>query len=220
LLKYNRVHDVSYNAVCRGEGMAQQRRRGNELKEAIYLCAIELLEDEGYKAITFQNIAKKAQTSRSVLYRSWPSPFILLYEAVRWKTFQDENESIRETHYDTGSLRGDFIQLCQHWVKRSLAFSPEFIKGFLSELVENPDAAQLSEKITASNLLVVDKIIQRAAVRGEINGEVSDLVKLLPFEVLRYHLVFRHNKVNDRFIEQFVDDVMLPAMTKGVRAKD
>jgi hypothetical protein len=195
--------------------MAQQRRRGNELKEAIYLSAIELLENEGYKAITFQNIAKKAQTSRSVLYRSWPSPFILLYEAVRWKTFQGGNGSIRDANYDTGSLRGDLIELCQHWVKNSLNFSSEFMKGFLSELIENPNVAHLSEKITVSNLLVIEKIIERATIRGEIKYEVSDMVKLLPFEVLRYHLVFKNDKIDDQFIEQLVDEVMIPAMTKG-----
>lgn len=195
--------------------MVRQRRRGNELKEAIYLSAIELLENEGYKAITFQNIAKKAQTSRSVLYRSWPSPFILLHEAIRWKTFQDGNNSIRDSNFDTGSLRGDLIELCQHWVKNSLAFSSEFMKGFLSELIENPDVAHLSEKITVSNLLVIEKIIERATIRGEIKHEVSNMVKLLPFEVLRYHFVFMNDKIDDRFIEQLVDDVMLPAMTKG-----
>jgi AcrR family transcriptional regulator len=195
--------------------MAQQRRRGNELKEAIYLSAIELLENEGYKAITFQNIAKKAQTSRSVLYRSWSSPFILLYEAVRWKTFQEGGGSIRHANFDTGGLRGDLIELCLHWVKNSLVFSSEFMKGFLCELIENPDVAQLAEKINESNLQVIGKIIERATIRGEIKNEVSDMVKLLPFEVLRYHLVFMNDKVDERFIEQLVDEIMLPAMTKG-----
>lgn len=195
--------------------MTQQRRRGNKLKEAIYLSALEILEKEGYKAITFQNIAKRAQTSRSVLYRSWPSPFILLYEAVRWKTFQDGNGSIGDANYDTGSLRGDLIELCQHWVKNSLVFSSEFMKGFLSELIENPDVAHLSEKIAESNLQVIEKIIECATLRGEIKDEVSDMVKLLPFEVLRYHLVFMNDKIDDQFIEQLVDDVLLPAMTKG-----
>ncbi|WP_042374894.1 TetR/AcrR family transcriptional regulator [Neobacillus jeddahensis] len=200
--------------------MAQQRRRGNELKEAIYLSAIELLETEGYKAITFQNIAKAAQTSRSVLYRAWPSPFLLLYEAVKWKTFQDGNGSIWSSNYNSGSLRGDLIALCQHFVKNSLAFSAEFLKGFLNELIENPEVVHLSEKITVSNLQVMGKIIERANLRGEIKHEVSDMVKLLPFEVLRYHLVFmKDDEVDDPFIEQLVDDVMLPAMTKGNSAK-
>lgn len=200
--------------------MAQQRRRGNELKEAIYLSALEILEKEGYKAITFQNIAQAAQTSRSVLYRAWSSPFILLYEAVRWKTFQNESGSIRDANYDTGSLRGDLIELCQHWVKNSLAFSSEFLKGFLFELIENPDVVYLSEKIEESNLQVIGKIIERAAVRGEIKDKISDMVKLLPFEVLRYHFVFKNGKVDGQFIEQLVDDVLLPAMTKGNNVED
>jgi len=195
--------------------MAQQRRRGKELKEAIYLSAIDILETEGYKAITFQNIAKRAQTSRSVLYRAWSSPFFLLYEAVRWKTFQNGNVSTGDASFDTGSLRGDLIALCQYFVNNSLAFSSEFLKVFLHEIIENPEMIHLSEKLTASNLLVIGKIIDRAVIRGEIKHEVSNLVKLLPFEVLRYHLVFmKDDEVDDEFIEQLVDDVMLPAMTK------
>ncbi|WML38114.1 TetR/AcrR family transcriptional regulator [Neobacillus sp. OS1-2] len=195
--------------------MVQQRRRGNELKEAIYISAIELLESEGYKAITFQNIAKKAQTSRSVLYRSWSSPFIILYEAVRWKTFQDGNGSVGNASFDTGSLRGDLLALCQHWVRNSLAFSSEFLKGFLTEIIENPEFTYLSEKVTVSNLLVIEKIIERASIRGEIKHEVSNMVKLLPFEILRYHLVFMKDAVDDPFIKQLVDHVLLPAMTNG-----
>lgn len=195
--------------------MAQHRRRGNELKEAIYLSAIEILENEGYKAITFQNIAQAAQTSRSVLYRAWPSPFLLLYEAVRWKISQEGNGSIWGSDYNSGSLRGDLIAVCQHFVKNSLAFSSEFLKGFLNELIENPEVTHLSERIAVSNLQVIGKIIERATIRGEIKNEVSDMVKLLPFEVLRYHLVFMNDKIDDRFIEELVDNIMLPAMTKG-----
>lgn len=194
--------------------LAQQRRRGKELKEAIYLSALEILENEGYKAISFQNIAKKAQTSRSVLYRSWSSPFILLYEAVRWKTIEKGNGSIGEANIDTGSLRGDLIAVCHHFVKNSQAFSTEFLKVFLNEMIENPEIAHLSEKVKISNLLVIGKIIERAIIRGEIKHEVSNLVKLLPFEVLRYHIVFMKDGVDDSFIEQLVDHVMLPAMTK------
>lgn len=195
--------------------MAQQRRRGNKLKEAIYVSAIEILENEGYKAITFQNIAKKAQTSRSVLYRSWSTPFLLLYEAVRWKTIQNGKGSIGDASYDTGSLRGDLIALCQYFVKHAQTFSSEFLKVFLNEMLENEEVANLSEQVTVSNMLVIEKIIERATIRGEIKHGVSDMVKLLPFEILRYHLVFMKDKVDEPFIEQLVDDVMLPAVTKG-----
>lgn len=130
-------------------------------------------------------------------------------------TRMDGKGSIGDASYDTGSLRGDLIALCQHFVKNSQTFSSEFLKGFLNEMIENPEIAHLSEKGTVSNLLVIGKIIERAIIRGEIKHEVSDLVKLLPFEVLRYHIVFMKDKVDDLFIEQLVDHVMLPAMAKG-----
>jgi hypothetical protein len=147
--------------------------------------------------------------------QKWTKNYRLLYEAVRWKTFQEGSGSIWDSDYNSGSLRGDLIAVCRHFVKNSLAFSSEFLKGLLNELIENPEVTHLSEKIAESNLQVIGKIIERATIRGEIKNEVSDMVKLLPFEILRYHLVFMNDKIDDRFIEQLVNDIMLPAMTKG-----
>ena len=66
----------------------QSRRRGSELKEAIYKAAINILENEGYEKVTFQNVAKEAKTTRSVLYRYWNDVFDLIFEAVRFNISQ------------------------------------------------------------------------------------------------------------------------------------
>ena len=34
------------------------RRRGDELKKAIYKAAVHILENEGYEKVTFQNVAR------------------------------------------------------------------------------------------------------------------------------------------------------------------
>ena len=60
----------------------QSRRRGSELKEAIYKAAINILENEGYEKVTFQNVAKEAKTTRSVLYRYWYDVFDLIFHKI------------------------------------------------------------------------------------------------------------------------------------------
>ena len=46
---------------------SHSRRRGDELKKAIYKAAVHILENEGYEKVTFQNVSKEAKTTRSVL---------------------------------------------------------------------------------------------------------------------------------------------------------
>ncbi|WP_420831471.1 TetR/AcrR family transcriptional regulator [Paenibacillus sacheonensis] len=49
--------------------MPSTRKRGKELENAILEAAFEIFQTSGYPEMTFQNIAKKAKTSRTVLYR-------------------------------------------------------------------------------------------------------------------------------------------------------
>ena len=66
-----------------------QRRRGDRLDAEIFRVTYRLLETEGYQAVTFARIAREAQTSRSVLYRHWDTPFDLVLDAVH-----DRNHSV------------------------------------------------------------------------------------------------------------------------------
>ena len=51
------------------------RKRGDILVEGVYNAAVKLIKEVGYANLTFQQIAKAAKTSRSVLYRrtNWPT---------------------------------------------------------------------------------------------------------------------------------------------------
>ena len=49
------------------------RRRGATLEEAILDAAWAELIDHGYAEMTLEAVAKRAGTSRPVLYRRWPS---------------------------------------------------------------------------------------------------------------------------------------------------
>src|SRR5690606_34054348 len=83
-----------------------RRRRVAELEAALLDAALAELLASGYDDLTYEAVAERAQTSRAVLYRRWPSKRELaLAAALR----------LLDSHPvptpDTGSLRGDVLEL-------------------------------------------------------------------------------------------------------------
>ncbi len=87
------------------------RKRGDALVESIYDAAVKLIKKVGYANLTFQQIAKAAKTSRSVLYRRWANMFDLLMEIVDDKSFKALGGQLVDRLENTGTLRGDLISL-------------------------------------------------------------------------------------------------------------
>ena len=67
----------------------KNRRRGDELQQDIFDSTYEIFKNEGYQAITFTRVASAANTSRSVIYRYWDTPFDLVFDTVHSKIKTD-----------------------------------------------------------------------------------------------------------------------------------
>lgn len=193
----------------------QRRRRGEELNKAVYTAALEILEKDGYDAITFQAIAKKAKTSRSVLYRTWKTPFLLVYRAVLARLRDQGQEMPRLEQlmesFDGGSLRADLLHLTDSFIKRVHNFPRELYSTLMTEVSKGTAIFDFNIQ---SNLNIMKPILKRAKDRGEIQKGPNELECLLPFQILRYYIIFSPQSLNDHFIEQLVDDIFLPIYTK------
>ena len=182
-----------------------QRRRGEELQLAIYTAAREIFEEEGYEALNFQKVAQRAHTSRSVLYRKWESPFELLFEALRYIS-RHETDSITEISFDTGSLRGDLLALCQRITDNG--FPRKFMPVVFLEIANGRQP--IDDGVAEMNLEVMDKILAQATARGEVKANLTDTAKLVPFKLLRYQLFFEKELLSEVEIAELVDQVLLP----------
>ena len=81
--------------------MTATRRRGAELDDAIYRAVFDELVDHGYVGLTFEGVARRAQTSKPVLYRRWPNRLDMVVAALT----SASDDVIQAS--DTGSLAGD-----------------------------------------------------------------------------------------------------------------
>ena len=80
------------------------RRRGKELEDAILQAAWSLFTRDGFTAVTMQQVAADAGTSKPVLYRRWPDRNALLKDAIAFGL-----HALSPATPNTGSVRGDLV---------------------------------------------------------------------------------------------------------------
>jgi len=179
--------------------MASSRRRGEELEHALLTAAWTELIEVGYAKLTIENVAARAATSTPVIYRRWPTRAKLVLAALA------HNVPLEESTIDTGSLRGDLLEL--------IGRSAERARRLISETFREPDASQaLRRRITQDeDLELIRPFLTRAVERRELlTDQCSDRVLRIPFDLLRTETLLYGTMPGDETVTEIVDDIALP----------
>ncbi len=187
------------------------RRRGDELLESIFVITKELIEEVGYPNITFQQIAKKARTSRAVLYRRWATTFDLIVEMINYKR-KALGGNLIDRITNTGSLRNDLIQLLTLHNTIFSEIGMEIFTAYFFEMAMNKKEIleETNTNVLSHNVQIMNKILDFAKSRGEKINEVDAEILSLPFDLIRAENLFRKSQINKGRIEKLVDEVLLP----------
>jgi len=187
------------------------RRRGDALYESIYNATIELIKKVGYINLTFQEIAKAAKTSRTVIYRRWQTKLDLIHEIMVYKMKKVLDGELIDKIEDTGSLRGDLLQLLTLYNKAYLEVGPEIMNTILFEMGQNnKKMTEITVNATNKNILVMQKLLGFAKARGEKIKEVSETTLTLPFDLIRVEYLMRKGVIHEKRLELLVDEILLP----------
>lgn len=187
-----------------------QRRRGAELETALLAAAWAELTESGYAAFTIDAVAKRAGTSRPVVYRRWRDKHELVVATLRYVS---ERQDI--TVPDTGSLRGDVVALMKE-ANRARADFAVFVSVHLGGYFEETGAspADLRELLLARRPPAQEMLLARAAERGEIDpAKVTRRIADLPFALFRHELLMTLRPVPDSVIDEIVDTIFLPLVS-------
>lgn len=188
-------------------GKVSQRRRGATLEEALLDSAwVELLE-RGYDEFTIDATAERANTSRAVLYRRWPSKQALVLAAIVQAMRNDPLVAP-----DTGSLRGDVIALLEQAnTKRTRIATALFAHLVDCCRATDTSLAELSAMIRGGREPLLDAAIERAIIRGEIKAHpIPERILRLPIDLFRSEVLLTMTTVPKDTIEDIVDTVFLP----------
>lgn len=188
-----------------------RRRRGAALEDALLAAAWAEITEAGYGAFTIDAVAARAGTSRAVLYRRWPGKAELIRAAI-----EQEIRANPLPTPDTGSLRGDVIDLLTRTNERRARLATELMPH-LSEYWRDTGTSleDLRGSIFGERDTAMRTVIEHAAARGEVDASaVTGRIASLPVDLFRHEVLTTLAPVPSSVIEEIVDTIFLPLVTR------
>lgn len=187
------------------ESDKRSRRRGQALEHAILSATWAELSEKGYSGLTFEEVARRAGTSRTVLHRRWAGRADLATAAIRYS-----NERHPVDVPDAGNLRQELALLLRNLSERG---TPTFtmlmltMSGYFSET--DSSLADLKSKLTGSTAL--EQVLARGVARGEIDAaRLTPRLASLPLDLVRHEVMMTLKPVSKETIAEILDQIFLP----------
>jgi len=201
-------------------GETPKRRRGASLEAALLDAAWAELVDVGYTALTYEGVARRAGTSRPVVYRRWRTkPELVLATLGRYYALHPIAIP------DTGSLRGDLIAvLTEASAQRTGLITVLTLRlgGYFEETgttLADLRAELLARAFDAApperrGRPFIRVVLEQAAARGEIDlARITPRIESLPFDLVRNEMFVSNGPVKPAAIESIVDEIFLPLIS-------
>lgn len=187
------------------------RKRGNVLLESIYDATVEVIKEVGYVNLTFQQIAKAAKTSRTVIYRRWATKFDLIREIKEYKKSFVLDGELFDSIQKTESLREDLLQMLTLYQKVYMEVGPEIMSAFIFELSQNNEKiAEIKVIAKRKNIMIMEKLMEFARERSDKIKKVSNETLMLPFDLIRIENIMRKSDIDENRLVSLVDEILLP----------
>jgi AcrR family transcriptional regulator len=180
------------------------RRRDDVLMSAIREATRAELAEHGYPGVTFEGVARRAKTSKPVLYRRYRSRAHMVVDAMLLLPRQPVPAS------EAPSLREDLMTLLDAIMAR---FDRIGIDTYRSLIADADD--ELLDTITAELAELADQTIYRALSdareRGEIGpGQIPDRAATALPALVRNELFFTRDAPDKEALIDILDNVYLP----------
>jgi AcrR family transcriptional regulator len=184
---------------------SRPRRRGEELRTAIFDAVLAELDEHGYAGVNMEAIAERARVSKASLYRRWTGKMDLVVDAV--STAFPEPDSLE----DTGSLRGDLLANLRDVARLLAGPTGQALRALFGDALSDPERArEVRSRAQGRSARSMRALVERAIARGEL-----PVMTLTPRQEVAGHAMLRHHflwqgEVPDELIVQIVDEILLP----------
>lgn len=187
---------------------SNNRRRGAALEDAILDAAWAELTQSGYADMTLESVAKRAETSRPVLARRWPTR-AKLATAAMGRYFALDPITVP----DVGSV-GDEVRLMLRCISDRVR--PELIQLVFDMSRDQADAASLSDvRKELTDGEPMGSILKRGVDRGEIDpARLTPRNIALPTDLARNEILMTLRPLSDEVIREIVEEIFLPLVRR------
>lgn len=199
--------DITRSAV-------KKRRRGTALEGELLEAAWAELLNGGYSAFTIRGVALRAQTSRHIITRRWPSRGALALAAFKHhidsKPLHIPKPSDIRTElisYIGALYERDFPMVLMMWTQMD-----EYYRE------ENSSPATFRETLLAGQTSAVSFLLERAAARGEVDrSKLTQMVLAIPGAFLAYFTATHARAEIRAAAKAMIDSVLLPLVASSTK---
>ena len=181
------------------------RRHGAELDDAIRQAVRDELDAHGYAGLTFEGVARRAQTSKPVIYRRYASRSAMVVDV--WVR---DSPTPEHPFVSTGELRADLIALARAFADRFERIGVETMRGLLAE-----SPTEQLEQLSAPSAWVnaaMHTLMEAARARGDITrAELPPRLRELPIALVRHELIFT-GSFGDQALTEIIDTIWMPLL--------
>lgn len=145
------------------------RPRSQEAHQAILNATLTLLAEIGFGALSIEQVAARARTGKTTVYRRWPSKEALVGDAIR--SLQTDMPVI-----DTGNLREDLLHMYRaafQGLEANPLIKPLYLRLF-SEWSAGSDVFQVFlTQLISPRFQQFTQMVEKAQNRGDIRQDIS-----------------------------------------------
>lgn len=188
------------------------RPRDPSCDAAILNATVELVAELGYDRTTLDAVAARAGVSKPTIYRRWPAGKDELVAAAVASCQHDVAADL-----DTGTLRGDLVATVELFIS-GMRENAHLAAGLTQRLRESPQLAEVfREQLVPAKRQYFEAIMRRAVERGELPRvpEAAGLIADVAPALIHARALITGDPLDDRFINQLVDQVLIPALRPG-----
>jgi AcrR family transcriptional regulator len=190
--------------------LTRGRPRSAAAHAAILRAALELLQSEGFSALSVDAIAARAGVGKATIYRRWPNKAAVVMDAFLAGTAPEM------PFPDTGSAREDFRRQMRAVIR--LFNTPAVRDPFVALIAESQHdpalAAALRERFVASRRAAARAVIERGIERGELRADLDrGLVLDALYGPLYYRLLVSGERLTPRYADTLVGQ-LYPAFAR------
>jgi AcrR family transcriptional regulator len=185
-------------------------RRGAGRRQAICEAVFELLAEVGYDRMTMDHVAERAHASKATIYRTWSDKPEMVVDAIV-QHFGEEPPPV-----DTGSLRGDLLDLMDRACAAANRADGDVITGLITAAGRTPALAKVLQRtILESKAFLFGTIVDRAIARGEVpEGTDARTLQEVTHAMIVSHKTWQCGPMTEAYAVHVVDDVLLPILKR------
>ncbi|MQA12754.1 MAG: TetR family transcriptional regulator [Pseudonocardiaceae bacterium] len=179
------------------------RPRDPHIDTAVLDATLAVLDESGYTALSLEDIARRAGTTRPAIYRRWRGRARLALAALAVRLDVAEVPDSGCTLCDLGEGLGVFIAAFG-------AIRPDVLGPLLAECAPDPELhTEFMATLFDPPRAAVARMLDRAVARGDLRADIDrELVLDMLGSLIHYRALFGHAPTSNTEVESAIEALL------------